>query len=47
MAVALSERVLDNPTLNSVLFIDQEGQIQIRDQKQSGGGPFTIRRKLY
>jgi hypothetical protein len=35
MAVALSERVLDNPTLNSVLFIDQEGQIQIRDQNRA------------
>ena len=35
MAVALSERVLGNPTLNSVLFVDQAGQIQIRDQNRA------------
>ena len=35
MAVALSDHVLGNPTLNSVLFIDQTGQIQIRDQNRA------------
>lgn len=35
MAVALSERVLGNPTLHSVLFVDQAGQIQIRDQNRA------------
>ena len=35
MAVAFSGRILGNPTLNSVLLIDQAGQIQIRDQNRA------------
>lgn len=35
MTVALSDHVLGNPTLNSVLSIDQTGQIQIRDQNRA------------